>query len=531
MDKISIKSEKPNFTSLLHEVSHKPGVYLMRDRLGKVIYVGKARDLRKRLANYFTPSRQKLSDVKTRALIQSIWGFETHEVKNETEAFILEGKLIKEFRPRYNISMRDDKRFLMVKIRLQDKFPRFDFTRLKKEDGAVYYGPFVHSQALRTTIDWLNRHYGLRTCQPNLPGENDYRHCHDDIIKNCSAPCIGKVSQDEYYKLVENAQTVLEGKSKDALEKIEQEMNKASEKLDFERAARLRDTLENYRRINITARKFSRSVGIPNKSTPKEALQNVEDLKNALNMSVAPMIMECFDISNISDTHIVASMVRFKNGLSDKASYRRYRIKTVKGQDDFASMAEVVRRRYSMLLSQIKSDDTTKYIEESHLNPKELMAKISRDIKKEGFIELPDLIIVDGGKGQLSSATNELQLLGLFDIEIIGLAKQHEEIFRPNSELPLQLPLSSDALKLLQRIRDEAHRFANGYHQILMKRRISESLLDECPGISKTKKELLLKRFGSVRRLRKISLEELSSVQGIGEKLANSIINFLNTSK
>jgi excinuclease ABC subunit C len=234
--------------------------------------------------------------------------------------------------------------------------------------------------------------------------------------------------------------------------------------------------------------------------------------------------MECFDISNISTTHVVASMVSFRDGVPDKNNYRRYRIRTVEGQDDFASMAEVVRRRYSRVLLQAREEnpDTAEFSQE---NPVDAL----RSARADNFVavRLPGLIIVDGGKGQLSSACRELQRLGLHDLPIIGLAKEFEEIYRPGRAMPLQLPPDSGALRLLQRIRDEAHRFANAYHQLLMKKRIGESILDDCPGVSQNRKNLLLRRFGSVQRLRKASVEEIASTEGIGQKLAEEVHRFL----
>ncbi len=192
---MSSHSQKPraDFQAKLRDVPHKPGIYLMRDRLDRVIYVGKARDLRKRLSSYFMPSRKTTADLKTRALIQSIWDFDIHVVRNEPESLLLEGKLIKEYRPKYNVSFRDDKRFLLLKVHPGDRFPRFQLVRVRKEDGARYFGPFPHSGALRMTLEFINRSFGLRTCRPAVPGENDYRHCNDDVIRNCSAPCIGEV--------------------------------------------------------------------------------------------------------------------------------------------------------------------------------------------------------------------------------------------------------------------------------------------------------------------------------------------------
>jgi excinuclease ABC subunit C len=233
--------------------------------------------------------------------------------------------------------------------------------------------------------------------------------------------------------------------------------------------------------------------------------------------------MECFDISNISTTHVVASMVCFRNGVPDKDNYRRYRIRTVEGQDDFASMAEVVRRRYSRVLLEARAanPDAAEFSQE---NPTEALERARQNFVA---VRLPDLIIVDGGKGQLSSACRELQRLGLHELPIIGLAKEYEEIYRPGRALPLVLPPDSGALRLLQRIRDEAHRFANTYHQLLMKKRIGESILDDCPGVSQNRKNLLLRKFGSVNRLRKATVEQIASTEGIGPKLAQEVHRFL----
>ena len=531
---------KPDLQAKLRDVPHKPGVYLHKDRLGRVIYVGKARDLRKRLASYFTPAKSRLADHKTRALIQSIWDFEYHTVRNEPESLLLEGKLIKEYRPKYNVAFRDDKRFLMVKIHPDEPWPRFQLARLKKDDGARYFGPFAHSGALRRTISWMNREFGLRSCRPMNPGEKDYQHCHDDIIKNCSAPCIGKIDREGYLAKVEQACTFLQGHSKDLIGTIEEEMEQAATAMDFERAAELRDMIENLRKTLRPTRQF-RKRGVPGKAIKPE--EDVIELKDALGMEHPPALMECFDISNISSNHIVASMVRFRDGLPDNSNYRRYRIKTVKGQDDFASMAEVVRRRYSRILLEARDRVGAEVADASQENPMDAMRRIEKEIadetngnsrktsrkKKQVFVRLPDLVIVDGGKGQLSSAVKELQRLGLHELPIIGLAKQREEVFRPGQSNPLVLPHETGALRLLQRIRDEAHRFANGYHQLLMKRRVEESILDDCPGISAARKQRLLKKFGSVARLRKAEAEQIAEVEGINARLAEEIVHFLKT--
>ncbi len=353
---------------------------------------------------------------------------------------------------------------------------------------------------------------------------------------------------------------------------LEEEMQKAATKLDFEKAAELRNMLEDLRRTTKPMRRFTRH-SLPSTIDPQA---DVRALADALQLPHPPNVMECFDISNISTTHVVASMVSFRDGVPDKNNYRRYRIRTVEGQDDFASMAEVVRRRYARVLLTAR-EANPEVAEFSQENPAEAMARLvipsgaersrgipsgelegsgpvsligaesiegftekqrdpstalrsARDDNRDApttFVRLPDLIIVDGGKGQLSSACRELQRLGLHDLPIIGLAKEFEEIYRPGRALPLQLPADSGALRLLQRIRDEAHRFANSYHQLLMKKRIGESILDDCPGVSQNRKNLLLRKFGSVQRLRKASVEEIASTEGIGQKLADEVHRFL----
>lgn len=544
----------------LRDVPHKPGVYVMRDRLKRVIYVGKARDLRKRLANYFTPSRAAQADVKTRALIDSIWDFEIHVVRSEAEAVLYEGRLIKEFRPKYNISFRDDKRFLLVRVNLNDPWPKFTLTRLRKDDGARYFGPFAHSGALRSTLNAIRKRFGIRSCRPPEPGERDFKHCMDAVIKNCTAPCVGRILRDDYMKRVEAACDLLDGEASQMIAQVEDEMKKAAEKLDFEKAAQLRNLLDDLRRTTKPMTRFTRKV-LPSTVDPAADLAALGD---ALQLGRPPRVMECFDISNISSTHIVASMVRFKDGVPDRANYRRYRIRTTVGQNDFASMAEVVRRRYSRVLReagggiadcglriaegmteaepprtvrkyQLRDDTVDPSPEFSQLPPAEFLEQRTANSAHppsavrtpQSAIALPDLIIVDGGKGQLSSACGELQRLGLFEQPIIGLAKEFEEIHRPGRPLPLRLPEDSGALKLLQRIRDEAHRFANGYHSLLLKKRVSESILDDIPGVSENRKKALLAAFGSVDRIRRAPAEQLAAVTGIGPRLGEQIAEYL----
>ncbi len=506
----------------------------MHDRLGRIIYVGKAKDLRRRLANYFQPARSRLLDLKTRALIRSIWDFEYHAVRNEPESLLLELKLIKEYRPKYNVSFRDDKRFLLLKVHPDEPWPRFHLTRMRKDDGARYFGPFAHSSSLRATLDWMQRKFGLRACRPAVPDETDYRHCHNDIIRNCSAPCMGRITRSDYLLRVQEACDFLDGRARDHLHEIEAEMIAAAADLEFERAADLRDMLMDFKKTmtSVAVRKFTGRRGVPGSGI--KPLDDVRELGKVLELDRLPLVMECFDISNISSSHIVASMVRFRDGGPDTANYRRYRIRTIKGQNDFGSMAEVVRRRYSRILLEGRS----RLGNDADINqedPLEAMRRLESELETDeslphpAFVRLPDLVIVDGGKGQLTSACEELQRLALHALPIIGLAKEREEIFRPQRTEPLVLPHTMGALRLLQRIRDEAHRWANGYHQLLMKRRVAESLLDDIPGVSGTKRTALLQTFGSVTRLRKQPAEAIAAVSGIGPRLAQSILDWLTT--
>lgn len=503
----------------LREVPHRPGVYVIRDRLARIIYVGKARDLRRRLSNYFTPSGRTKAEIKTRALIDSAADYEWHEVKSDAEAVLFEGRLIKEWRPKYNVSFRDDKRFLLVRVQPKDPMPRFELTRLRREDGARYFGPFANASALRSTLLALRKQFGIRSCRPLEPGEREFKHCLDHVIRNCSAPCVAKITREQYLERVEQACEVLEGKSREMTAAIEEEMEKAAEKLDFEKAASLRNLLKDLRETSKPMRRFTRK-SLPSGIAPGE---DVAELREALGLPSQPRTMECFDISNISDNHIVASMVRFCDGVPDRENYRRYRITSTKGQDDFASMAEVIRRRYSRLLRQAALSHPG--LADSQEDPAEALARLSTVPGGQSF--LPDLIIVDGGKGQLGMACRELQKLGLHDQPVIGLAKEFEEIYRPGESVPVRLDKDSGSLRLLQRIRDEAHRVANGYNELLLRRRISESQLDDIPGISAARKKALLSRFGSITRIRKATVADLSKTPGISKELASRILEHL----
>jgi excinuclease ABC subunit C len=522
----------------LSQLPHKPGIYLMKDRFGTVIYVGKARDLRKRVSQYFHPSRRQGWDLKFNALVEAIHDFDVHIVRSEPEALLLEGKLIKEFHPRYNVSFRDDKRFLLLKINLNDPIPRFTLTRLKQEDGARYFGPFANSGAMRRTLNLVRHKFNLRGCRPLTPTEVDYKHCLYAHLKDCTAPCIGNVTREQYLMQVNAACDFLDGQCEEMKEQIESEMKQAATALDFEKAAQLRDLLADLRRTTRKTRTFERlPYSLPLAIDPARDLR---ELGEVLQLSAPPQRIEGFDISNISGTFAVASMVSFRNGRPDRANYRRFKMKTVVGQDDFACMAETVRRRYTRLLKEQVERSPKRTDEGGEAIPEalqELVDEVSAAARRgpvaaSRFTDapnagLPDLILIDGGKGQLNAACAELAKLGLERIPAIGLAKEFEEIYRPGKSTPLRLDHNAGALKLLQRVRDESHRFANTYNAQLRLKRISESILDEFPGIGEQRKAALLKRFGSVHRLRLATLEEISKVQGFGGKAAGELKAFL----
>src|SRR5438067_9594006 len=524
---------KPDLTKKVHEVPHKPSVYLMRDRFNRVIYVGKARDLRKRVSSYFMPSKIAVADLKTRAMLDSVWDFETHTVQSEAESVLLEGKLIKEYRPRYNISFRDDKRFLLVKIDMTEEWPRFRLTRLKKNDSARYFGPYAGAGALRQTLNLMRKKFGVLTFGRGSPTERELKSSTYQVPVRLS-----EITAEQYRERAAQACEFLEGQSREMIDALDEQMRKAAEKMEFEKAAELRNMIDDVRQTTRQMRRFTRGT-LPSAIDP---VADVQSLGDALHLPRLPRVMECFDISNISTTHVVASMVCFRDGVPDKDSYRRYRVRTVEGQDDFASMAEVVRRRYSRILLEAReaNADAAEFSQETaveglrRLQQQTPNARPMSNIQLEDRrfpapVRLPDLIIVDGGKGQLSAECRELQRLGLYDLPIIGLAKEREEIYRPGRALPLRLPMDSPALRLIQRIRDEAHRFANAYHQLLMKKRVEESILDDCLGVSQNRKSLLLQRFGSVNRLRKASVDEIAATEGIGRKLAEEVHLFLQT--
>ena len=469
-----------------------PGVYLMKDRLGRIIYVGKAKSLKKRVSSYFQPGRTRAlrHQPKIRTLIELIADFETIDVKSEPEALLLEGKLIKQWRPKYNTDFTDDKRFLLVRVNLDEPLPRFALTRFRKDDRSRYFGPFAHSGLLRRTLASMRKQFGvlLGDTRP-VPLPDGRWRLYDDV----RAELYGwpnEVAADEYRARLEHACQFLDGKSREWLEELRTEMKERAAKQEFEKAAELRDVVLALERTLAKTRKFTRDL--TQLRPDEEALRSLQE---ALGLEHPPAHMECFDISHISGTFVVASMVHFTEGRPDKDQYRRFQIKSFIGNDDFRAMEEVVGRRYSRLIEEKK--------------------------------QFPDLVVIDGGRGQIAAALKAFLALDCPPPAMIGLAKKHETIIFPDARAPLNLPLNHPGLNLLQRLRDEAHRFANTYNADLRSRKIKESILDDFEGLGEKRKEALLGHFGSIDRLRAATPEQIADVEGFGPKLAAELHAFL----
>lgn len=576
----------------LKTLPENPGVYLMKNSDGKIIYVGKAKILKNRVRQYF--QKNKNHSPKVQAMIKKISDFETIITKTEVEALILECNLIKKFRPKYNISLKDDKTYPFLKI-TAEKFPRILITRKKIHDGGKYFGPYTNS--IKETLELLRKIFPLRTCK-----NFQKRPCLEFYIKRCLAPCVEKISEENYLEIVRSAEKFLEGKTAEVEKNLQKKMESAAENLNFELAAKFRDILLSVKKIsekqkiisdvgNVdaigfckknsevcvqiffvregkvlgrenfllenageesdakiieeflknyygNAEIFAEEILLPceieeekifaewlgvkifepkrgiKKSLVEMATENaekflsekiqreeiknsktlgaVEELKKFLNLPILPRKMECFDISHFQGAETVASMVRFFNGQPDKKNYRRFKINSTEGKpDDFLSMREVIFRRYS---------------------------KISAE-------NLPDLIVIDGGIGQLNSALEIIRGLNL-KIPVISLAKQFELVFLENFSEPVELPRGSQALFLLQRIRDESHRFAITYHRKLRRKRNLESELDKISGIGKIRRENLLKKFGSIEKIKSATLEEILEVDGMNKTATESLKKF-----
>lgn len=485
-------SQPVNLKEKVRALPERPGVYLMKDRLGRIIYVGKAKSLKRRVSSYFQRGRARvIAQPKIRALIELIHDFDTIEVKSEPEALLLEGRLIKQWKPRYNTDFTDDKRFLLVRVDFAQELPRFVLTRIRKDPRSRYFGPFAHSGLLRKTLAQMRRQFGVLLGDGTPQKLPDGRwQLYDDVRQEIYGHD-NLVSVPDYRQRVEDACAFLDGKSREWLETLRAEMQTAAERFDFEKAAELRDVISALESTLGRTRRFERDRTLLRSDT--EALLS---LQQSLTLPTPPEHMECFDISHISGTFVVASMVHFTAGRPDKDHYRRFRIKSFIGNDDFRAMEEVVGRRYRRLAGENKP--------------------------------MPDLVVIDGGRGQIAAALKAFIAIGVEPPALIGLAKKHETIIFPDARPPLNLSINDPGLNLLQRLRDEAHRFANTYNADLRSRKIRESILDDFPGLGPKRRDALLAHFGSIDRLRAASEEDIASVAGFGAKFAAELHTFLN---
>ncbi len=463
----------------------------MRDRRGVIIYIGKAKNLRRRVSSYFRPGAKHAP--KVRSMVASVHDFEFMTVKNEAESLLTEASLIKKYKPHFNILMRDDKRYLALRADPNAVWPRFACCRIVRDDGARYFGPFPSAPVVRAAKDFVEKRYGIRECDAIAPDGETHRHCLADVIRTCSAPCLGRIDEREYRARFEEACAFLDGKRPEAIAEVEAKMREAAEKGDFEGAARYRDTAFALR--EMTKAHFVRKTPEMRKDDAAGALKA---LAEAIGLEKPPHIIECADISNLFGTDSVASLVVARDGLPDRRYYRHFKIKTVRGADDPRSMAEVVARRYG--------PDST------------LLSTSPR----------ADLFVCDGGVTQLRAARREFKRLGVADIPVIALAERQEEIVLDDGRPNLLLPRDSEALFVLTRLRDEAHRFAITYHRNLREKSIRESILDEIPGIGPAKKIKLLKTFRSIYGIARARIEEIARVAGVSERIAEEVFRAAN---
>lgn len=420
-----------------------PGVYLMKDAEGRVIYVGKAKNLRNRASHYF--SKAGLEDPRTADLVKAIADIDFVPADSEVDALLMEARLIKDIQPRFNIDLKDDKTFPYLQIRIREEFPRVEFTRSPRSRGVRLYGPFTSAKSLRQAIQVLQRIFKFRTCGLDIKSSNPqwrwFRPCILHTIQQCTAPCNFRVSRPEYRKQIRRLCMVLEGRKDRLLKKLEQQMVEASKALQFEKAAKLRDEIAALKNLGLR--------GNVDKDVQPEVF-HIEPrkgsigLRKILGLAQTPRTIEGIDIAHLGGDDMVASLVSFIDGLPFKPGYRRYKIKSVRGIDDFASIREVIARRFR------------------HRGPNE---------EEQVF---PDILLIDGGKGQLNAALEVLRMLGKEPPCLISLAKQEEEIFRPGEAEPIRLSRHSAALRLLQYVRDEAHRFAQHYHHLLRRKKMQE---------------------------------------------------------
>lgn len=409
-----------------------PGVYLFRGGDGSILYIGKARSLKKRVRSYFSKSAK---DPRLALMLRMAVGVDFIELKSESEALLLEDRLVKEYQPRFNFDLKDDKRYPLVKITVDEPWPRIQLVRVRQADKGRYFGPYTDSGALRRVLKFVRKAFKLKNCKPKNPAKKDLLHCLYFHLGECSAPCVNKISPMEYQEIVKQVCLLFEGKEDELLKKLRAKMLYMSRHKNYEKAAKIRDLIFDLEAV--IGSKVRKDVLRGIVFNPSEIDEEVNSLKDALGLSSEPLLIDAFDVSNLYGEDAVGSLIVFRNGVPFKNGYRRFKIKTVTGISDYAMINEILNRRYRRLLDE-KGD-------------------------------LPNLILIDGGKGQYSTARQVLKELGLSRVKVIGLAKRFEEIYAP--EL-IRLPADSPALKLLMRVRDEAHRFAIKYHRNLRKKRM-----------------------------------------------------------
>ncbi|MGV9323266.1 excinuclease ABC subunit UvrC [Streptomyces sp. NPDC003660] len=646
------------------EIPDSPGVYRFRDEHRRVIYVGKAKSLRQRLANYF----QDLANLhpRTRSMVTTAASVEWTVVSTEVEALQLEYSWIKEYDPRFNVKYRDDKSYPYLAVTMNDEFPRVQVMRGHKRKGVRYFGPYAHAWAIRDTVDLLLRVFPVRTCSAGVfkNAERTGRPCLLGYIGKCSAPCVGRISPEDHYELAEEFCDFMAGRTGTYLRRLEKQMAEASDEMEYERAARLRDDVGALKKAMeknavvladatdadliavaedeleaavqifhvrggrvrgqrgwvtdkveeittaalvehalqqlygeetgdavpkevlvpalpdpvepvqewLTGRRGANvSLRIPQRGDKKALMETVqrnaqqalvlhktkrasdlttrsralEEIADALGLDSAPLRIECYDVSHLQGDDVVASMVVFEDGLQRKNEYRRFQIKGFAGQDDVRSMHEVITRRFRRYLTEKEKSGEWAGADDTPVNGTPGLADgvplgapgvapaageddgiiglKDDDGRPRKFAYPPQLVVVDGGRPQVAAARRALDELGIDDIAVCGLAKRLEEVWVPGEEDPVVLPRSSEGLYLLQRVRDEAHRFAITYQRAKRAKRLRSGPLDEVPGLGETRKQALIKHFGSVKRLRAATLEQIQEVPGIGRKTAETI--------
>ncbi len=418
----------------------KPGVYLMKDKTGVVLYAGKAKNLRNRASHYFTKAAAE--DARTADLVPLIADIDFIEAESEVDALLMEARLVKDIQPRFNVELKDDKSFPYLQIRMREDFPRIEFTRTPRRRGVKLYGPFTSARGLRQAIQVLQRLFQFRTCSLDINADDSrwrwFRPCLLHSIRQCTAPCNLRVTKEDYRKQIRKLRMVLEGKKDRLLKEMEAEMQEASAQLLFEKAARIRDDIQALKNLGLRGDVVKDAQP---EVFPIDPRRGLKGLRKVLGLAKTPRTIEGVDIAHLAGEDKVASLVSFIDGLPFKPGYRRYKIRTVQGIDDFASIREVVSRRFR------RGDEEQAY---------------------------PDILLIDGGLGQLNAALEAFRMLGIEPPCLISLAKREEEIYRPGESETLKLSRHSAALRLLQYVRDEAHRFAQHYLHILRRKKLEE---------------------------------------------------------